>query len=576
LFVASIAAATQLTMGLATGLYRGRRTIASFEEVRLVVLSTMIAATAAFTVVAATSPPSLVPQSAVLAAGAYQLVGALGVRYLIRATIEWRLRSHHERPHRTLVFGAGEAGEQIVTALERDTTTDLDPVALLDDDPTKRRLRIGGLTVTGNRRDIATVAAKFHADTLLIAVPTAAQAEVNAIADAGHEAGLTVKTLPPVHEMVASEIQVTDIHDIRMRDFLNRDEVSIDDAAVRSYLTNKRVLVTGAGGSIGSELCRAVLRYDPERLMMLDHDENALHALQLSIEGRALLDSQDLALCDIRDESAVEALFREFQPDVVFHAAAHKHVTFLERFPDEAMKTNVLGTLNLLETARLTGVKRFVNVSTDKAADPKNVLGMTKRLAEMMTADRDRLVDGAYMSVRFGNVLGSNGSVIPTLASQITAGSPVTVTHPEVTRYFMTIEEAVLLVLQAGAVGKGGDVLVLDMGEPVRIVDLARRLNHVLNPSSRPLDVVYTGLRPGEKLHEVLSASDDEPLEHPHSRLQRFRVPRFAPDELLLVPMDRAALTDWLAKVTSPTTADWHSTSAASASMLHDGVRDRT
>ena len=526
--VATIAATAQLATGIATGLYRGRRALASFWEVRLVVLSNVVATLTAFTVVILVGTPNLVPLSSVLAAGAYQLIGALGVRYFARLVVEVSSRSNHEREHRTLVFGAGVAGEQICNALLKDPEADLDPIAFLDDDPTKRRLRVNGIPVVGTRSDISSAARRFDADTLLLALPVAMQSDVTAIADLGQEAGLSIKILPAVHVLNEPFVHVADIRDLRLSDFLDRDEVRIDDSQVHQLLSDRRVLVTGAGGSIGSVLCRTILRYKPARLVMLDHDENSLQQLQLSIEGRSLLDSPDLVLCDIRDVDALTTAFEATRPDVVFHAAAHKHVTFLERFPAEAVKTNVNGTVNVLLAAAATGVERFINISTDKAADPISVLGTTKRTAERVTSHFDSTSTGRYLSVRFGNVLGSNGSAVPTFIDQINNNQPITITDPAATRYFMTVEEAVLLVLQAATLGHGGDVLVLDMGEPVSIDVLARRLARQIAPGREPR-IVYTGLRPGEKLHEVLVTQRDVPLEQPHPRLGRYAVPPLDP-----------------------------------------------
>lgn len=532
LVVVGLATVLQVGFGFAIGLYRGRRPIASFPEVKLV-LGTTTATTAVLTLVAATSGPvHIAPISAVLAAGAYQLVAALGVRYLVRLFREQTGRSNHERSHKTLVFGAGEAGSQIARSLQQDPSTDFEPVAFLDDDRTKRRLILNSLRVVGTRDDIEKAAAEHSADTLLIAIPTLPAQDVADIADAAQAAGLAVKTLPSMHSILTRGLNVADIRDIKMADFLTRDEIQIDDAGVRRYLHDKRVLVTGAGGSIGSELCRQVLTYEPRHLVMLDHDENALHALQLTLEGRALLDSPNLVLCDIRDAEAVDRVFADHLPDVVFHTAAHKHVTLLERFPAEAVKTNVYGTTHLLDAARRCGVERFINISTDKAAEPSNVLGTTKRIAERLTAAADAGVPGIYMSVRFGNVLGSQGSVIPTFAEQIRRGDPVTVTDPDATRYFMTVDEAVLLVLQCGALGRGADVLVLDMGEPVKIIDLPPRIAAEIAPGSLPPQIVYTGLRLGEKLHEQLQSDDDSRVEKPHDRVDRFAVP----------PLDRSAI----------------------------------
>jgi FlaA1/EpsC-like NDP-sugar epimerase len=305
-------------------------------------------------------------------------------------------------------------------------------------------------------------------------------------------------------------------------DLLGRHEVDTDVDSIAGYVTGKRVLVTGAGGSIGSELSRQLYRFAPASLILLDRDESALHAVQLSIEGRALLDSRNLVVCDIRDVDRIDQVFDEHEPEVVFHAAALKHLPLLQMHPEEALKTNVWGTQVLVDASLRTGVERFVNISTDKAADPCSVLGYSKRLAERLTAAAANHGDGVFLSVRFGNVLGSRGSVLTAFSSQIDAGGPVTVTDPEVTRYFMTVEEAVQLVIQAGAVGRDGEALVLDMGEPVRIDDVARRL---IAESDRPIEVVYTGLREGEKLHEVLFGPGEQGTSPCHPRISHVPVP---------------------------------------------------
>ncbi len=528
---ASIAAATQIVSGLASGLYRGKRVPGSFEEGRLTTLSTVMAMFVIMIFEFAIVDAPLVTLGPVLAGASFQLLGALAVRSVARTRSDYRSRSRHERSQRILVFGAGEAGDQIVKALLKDTAIDLDPVAYLDDDPSKQRLVLHGVRVAGTRADIADVAMTLRATTILVALPSATQHEMNEIVDLAYAAGIGVKILPSVHSLTGSWVYVSDIRDMQMADFLNREEVQIDDNAIRSYIEGRRVLVSGAGGSVGSVLCRTILQYEPSELIMLDHDENALHTLQLDSEGRALLDDPNLVLCDIRDRDAVLALFDEHRPEVVFHAAAHKHVTFLERFPSEGVKTNIYGTLNVLSAAASVGVDRFVNISTDKAADPTSILGETKRTAERLTSHYDGIQQGRYLSVRFGNVLGSKGSVVPTFLEQLRTGAPMTVTDPEATRYFMTIEEAALLVLQAGAIGRGGDVLVLDMGEPVKIEDLARRLARQVTPGQSP-QIVYTGLRPGEKLHEVLTSSAEEPLSSTHDRISRYEVPPLDPTRL--------------------------------------------
>jgi FlaA1/EpsC-like NDP-sugar epimerase len=291
---------------------------------------------------------------------------------------------------------------------------------------------------------------------------------------------------------------------------------------VTNYITGRRVLVTGAGGSIGSELCRQLAMFQPAQLIMLDRDESGLHAVQLSIEGRALLSSPGLVLADIRDRGRLHEIFQEYRPHVVFHAAALKHLPLLETAPEEAWKTNVLGTRNVLTAAEASGVERFVNISTDKAADPSSVLGYSKRITERMTASVPSSAAGTYVSVRFGNVLGSRGSVLTAFRAQAETGGPITVTHPDVTRYFMTIAEAVRLTVYAGAIGTAGEVMVLDMGEPVRIFDVAARFARLQTP---PLGIVFTGLRPGEKMHEDLMGETELGERRVHPLVTHVQVP---------------------------------------------------
>jgi FlaA1/EpsC-like NDP-sugar epimerase len=317
------------------------------------------------------------------------------------------------------------------------------------------------------------------------------------------------------------------------------------------------VLVTGAGGSIGSELCRQVAQFRPDRLVMLDRDESGLHAVQLSLDGRGLLDDRNLVVADIRDQQRLDEVFREHRPQVVFHAAALKHLPLLEMHPSEALKTNILGTYQMLQTALRHGVERFVNISTDKAADPCSVLGYSKRITERLTAAADQSSPGTYCSVRFGNVLGSRGSVLTAFETQVASGGPITVTDPEVSRYFMTVQEAVRLVVQAGALDSAGEVLVLDMGEPVRIADVARRLAET---ADRHIQVVYTGLRPGEKLHEVLLGPGEEDRRPNHPLLSQVPVPPLDGAVLSLLDptaarKDLIAVLRWLAESPALTVA---------------------
>jgi FlaA1/EpsC-like NDP-sugar epimerase len=537
LVMAVLAALIQTFVGLACGLYTGRFRFGSFDEVAGLAVATVLATTVIYglNLFIASQP---VPRSAVVAGGV--TAGALmgGIRYTFRLMLERRRRPQGEGCERVLVFGAGEGGVQVINAMLADPDSPYLPVALLDDDPAKRNLRIRGVRVLGTRQRLAESATATMADALLIAIPTAGPELVSELTDQALAAGITVKVLPPVRELWG-DVGVADIRAVTVADLLGRHEVAIDLPSIAGYLTGRRVLVTGAGGSIGSELCRQLHNLAPAELIMVDRDESALHAVQLSIEGRALLDSPNLVLLDIRDRPRLARLFAERRPEVVFHAAALKHQPLLERHPGEAVKTNVWGTLSVLEVAAATGVDRFVNISTDKAADPCSVLGYSKRIAERLTAHVASETDGTYLSVRFGNVLGSRGSMLGTFQSQIAAGGPITVTHPEVTRYFMTVEEAVQLVIQAGAIGGDGEALVLDMGQPVAIADVARRLADL---AKQPVEIVYTGLRPGEKLHEILLGTDEEDVRPVHHLVSHVRVPALSPDDVRrLEPAEPAA-----------------------------------
>ena len=520
LVIVPVAGVVQLVVGLAAGLYRGRWRFGSFEEVAALAWATGLTAVV-LTVLDVAVPAHPVPVSATLAGGFVALVFMSATRYVWRLALE-RRRRPLTAVGRTLVFGAGEGGVQVVTAMLRDPESPLLPVGLLDDDPRKRNLRLLGVPVLGGRQQLAVAAAAKDADTLLIAVPTAGHELITEISDLAFAAGLHVMVLPPVGELFGSRAGVDDIRSLTEEDLLGRHAVETDMDAIAGYLSGRRVLVTGAGGSIGSELCRQIWRFAPSELVMLDRNENALHAVQLSLEGRALLESRNIVLADIRDRASVDAVFAAHRPEVVFHAAALKHLTLLERHPAEAVKTNVQGTLNVLQSAAANKVERFVNISTDKAADPISVLGYTKRIAERLTADVASQVDGTFLSVRFGNVLGSDGSVLFTFRAQIAAGGPVTVTDPDVTRYFMTVSEAVQLVIHAAAIGGDGEVLVLDMGEPVRIADLARRM---IAQAARPIKISFTGLRPGEKRHEHLLGRGEPDLRPIHPMISHVTAP---------------------------------------------------
>jgi FlaA1/EpsC-like NDP-sugar epimerase len=505
-----LAVAGQAIVGRMTLLYRGRYRHGSFEEVAGVA-TTVVATTVAILIVdfglSQISGFRRLPLTVPIAAGEAALLFMVTSRYSWRGYLELHMRSGAQGEP-LIVFGAGEGASQVVRSMLLDAESGYLPVALLDDDPLKRNLRMYGVRVLGGRERIAAVAASTAAKNLLIAIPSADAALVRELSALAEDLKLHVKVLPPVSELFDG-VGFSDIRDVDLADLLGRRQIDTDIDAIAGYIRGRRVLVTGAGGSIGSELCRQVHRYEPAELMMLDRDESGLHAVQLSIHGRALLDSPELILANIRDPDTIREIFEERRPEVVFHAAALKHLTILERYPLEAVKTNIWGTIHVLRAASAVGVTHFVNISTDKAANAESVLGYTKLITERLTAGfgAQKHEDGRYLSVRFGNVLGSRGSVLTAFRAQVAAGGPITVTDPDVTRYFMTVQEAVQLVVQAGAIGRSGETLVLDMGEPVSIDDVARRL---AAESPRHIDVVYTGLRPGEKLHEDLLATEED------------------------------------------------------------------
>jgi FlaA1/EpsC-like NDP-sugar epimerase len=439
---------------------------------------------------------------------------------------------------RVIVFGAGDAGIALITRLLAEPGTAYRPVALLDDDPDKRRLRVHGIPVRGDRTRMAEVAAATGATVLVIAIAKASGTVIRDLTARAEQCGLIPKVVPTTTELISGGARIEGVRDPRISDLLGRRPVRTDVAAIAGRFAGKRILVTGAGGSIGSELCRQLHQFGPAELIMLDRDESALHEVQLTLHGRALLDSDETLLADIRDRRRVREVFEQFRPQIVFHAAALKHLPLLERYPAEAVQSNVLGTQTVLEAAAACGVESFVNISTDKAADPVSVLGYSKRIAERLTAHMAGQADGTYLSVRFGNVLGSRGSVLGSLSAQVRAGGPLTVTHPEVTRYFMTVDEAVQLVLQATVIGGSGQVLILDMGEPVRIADIARRLSA---QSAHPVDIVFTGLRPGEKLAEDLLGNDEVDYRPSHPLVRHAQVKPLDPGELARLALGGSA-----------------------------------
>ncbi|MGA1052035.1 MAG: polysaccharide biosynthesis protein [Ilumatobacteraceae bacterium] len=517
--VVAVAAVTQTVVGVAIGVYRRRWRYGSFEEVLAVAGAYLITSGVLLgaTVLAIDNFSRTVP----IIGGFIAVLVALAGRSL------WRLwRVSNARPvegRRTVVVGAGEAGTQLVRYLRTTPTSPLLPVAIIDDDPFKQNLRLSGVPVDGTIDEIAAVVNRHDADVVVLAVPSTPHDITRRVHAALTGRQIEVLTLPPISETLVGTADAARLRPISEADLIGRDPAPIDTTDVAQYLTGRTVLVTGAGGSIGSELCRQIARFGPSRLVLLDRDESGLHATQLSLDGRGMLDSADLVLADLRDHVRTRAIITDIAPHVVFHAAALKHLPLLEAYPGEAWKTNVEATHHLLESCLDAEVPVFVNISTDKAADPTSILGWTKRLTERLTADAARRTpDGRYLSVRFGNVLGSRGAVLTAFERQAANGGPITVTHPDVERYFMTVHEAVRLTIYSGAIGDAGEVLVLDMGTPVRIHDVARKYAEQHDP---PLPIVITSLRSGEKISEVLFGDGETDQRPRHPAISQVPVP---------------------------------------------------
>ncbi|KAE8765248.1 polysaccharide biosynthesis protein [Georgenia thermotolerans] len=523
-----VTAALQVVVGYASKMYRGRYRVGTFDEalgLALLAVCVALVSYVAFVVVLHTD----LPRGVALLAPPIALMSMASGRWVYRLLRARGLGERQPATRNVVIYGAGDAGYQLLRLMLTDRASQYRIVGLIDDNPGKRNLRLMGVPVIGNKESLPEAAIAADADTVILAIASATGEFIGEVQDLVEGAGLEFLVLPPLNEMFGRKFRLGDVRKADIADVLGRRQVETDLGAIADYLAGRRVLITGAGGSIGSELARQVYKFGPAELVLLDRDESELHAVQLSIYGKGLLDTRDMVLADIRDADALRAVFEEHRPEIVFHAAALKHLPMLEQYPQEGWKTNVLGTLNVLSLAADHGVRRFVNISTDKAADPTSVLGQTKRLAEQLTAWMAERVEGSYMSVRFGNVLGSRGSMLHTFNAQIEAGGPVTVTHPEVTRYFMTIPEACELVIQAGAIGGPGEVLVLDMGTPVKILDVAKRL---IARSGKEIDIVFTGLRPGEKMHEDLFGGSEQGVKTAHPLISHVSVPPIEPAAL--------------------------------------------
>ena len=435
----------------------------------------------------------------------------------------------------TLIIGAGDAGATIAREIERYHKRSRKVIGFIDDDESKFNRLMGGVRILGNRHDIPSIVKENKVKEIIIAMPSVTRNEIRNIMEICSPLKCKVNTLPGMYQLLDDEVLVSHLHPVSIEDLLERDEVRLDMDIVEHYIRDKAVLVTGAGGSIGSEICRQIMRVGPKQLLLLGHGENSIYLINQELKNIYKDGPIIPIIADIRDKQQLDQIFTQYNPQVVFHAAAHKHVPLMEIQPMAAVLNNIYGTRNVADVAGRHGVERFVMISTDKAVNPTSVMGATKRVAEKVIISMNDTYDTKYITVRFGNVLGSRGSVIPLFKKQIEAGGPVTVTDPEMTRYFMTIPEASQLVLQAGAMGKGGEVFLLDMGEPVKIIDLARNMIRLsgLEPD-KDIHIKITGLRPGEKKYEELLTSEEGTNRTNHTKI--FEAP--------LDTVDR----DWLIK----------------------------
>lgn len=526
------------------GLYRRMWIYASIREALMVVAASVTAsALLAATMIALTSFRLFVgfPRSVLIIDFFLSVFAAGGLRFTLRLLAESRINQAIQegaglrQPQKVLIVGAGDAGALVVRELQKNPQLNLIPIGFLDDNPAKQRQQIYGVPVVGTLSDLEKVIDQTRAQQVIIAIPSAAGRVVRLVADACRAKGVPFRTMPGIYELLGGTVSVSRLREVDITDLLRRNPVQIDESLVGATLSGKVVLITGAGGSIGRELCRQVARWGPSELILLGHGENSIFEALMELRENfpSLLFRPVIA--DVRDYGRIRNVFLRHRPEIVFHAAAHKHVPLMELNVEEAVTNNVLGTMNVVSAALESGVERLVMVSTDKAIRPANIMGATKRLAEMIVLDAARRSGRSYSVVRFGNVLGSRGSVVPLFKRQIARGGPVTVTHPEMRRYFMTIPEAVHLVLQASAMGEGGETFVLNMGEQIRILDLAEDLIRLsgLEPG-KDIEIVFTGIRPGEKLSEDLwdEGVPIEKTEHPEIFRVNSETPELSGEEL--------------------------------------------
>ena len=509
-------------VGLAAfGIHRGLWRYVGLHDLGRILWASVISSAVLYGVVHGLLGWVAYPRSVIILTGVLSGLFLAGIRLAVRWFREW-LRVLSPSARRVLIVGAGHAGELLVRDMLSDAGYHYRPVGLVDDDPIKRKMKIHGVSVVGKIEDIAALTRGLAAHEIIVAIPSASTALKQRILAASEGCKVPIKLLPSVKQLLANPEALRQVRPMSLEDLLQREPIQMDRQELHPLLEGKRVLVTGAGGSIGSELCRQIARYQPATLILFERYENGLFALDLELRAQYPKITIIPAIGDVTVHERVVEVLQQTDPDLVFHAAAHKHVPLMELNPKEAVRNNVLGTKTVAEASLASGVDRFVLISTDKAVNPTSVMGATKRVAEDLMQSLSHRGQTKFTVVRFGNVLGSNGSVVPLFADQIRRGGPLTVTHPEIKRFFMTIPEAVQLVLQASLLGQGGEVFVLDMGEQVKVVDLARNMIVLsgLVPD-QDIQIVYSGLRPGEKLYEELFEETEQVEPTPHAKIQR-------------------------------------------------------
>ncbi|UPW83704.1 nucleoside-diphosphate sugar epimerase/dehydratase [Lysinibacillus sp. Ag94] len=437
-----------------------------------------------------------------------------GSRFILRVLNDKESFRNTTNLKRILIVGAGQGGTMLARNLIHSPNPDRLPVIFIDDDLSKQQLKVMNVTVAGTTKDIPRLVIKYGIDEIIIAIPSLGRIGIKSIYEDCAETNLPVKVMPSIEDVMTGKVAVNEMKEVQIEDLLGRDEVKLNMVAISQKLTDKTILITGAGGSIGSEICRQVMNFQPKKLILLGHGENSIYTIHMELQQRSTGTELITIIADIKDRNRIFEIMKQYEPDVIYHAAAHKHVPLMEYNPLEAVKNNIFGTKNVAEAAHEFNVGNFVMISTDKAVNPPNVMGATKRIAEMVVQNLAKDSQTKFAAVRFGNVLGSRGSVIPLFKKQIAAGGPVTVTHPDMTRYFMTIPEASRLVLQAGTLGGNGEIYVLDMGEPVKIVDLARNLIQLSGFKEDEINIEFSGLRPGEKMYEELLNEEEIQEEH--------------------------------------------------------------